>query len=120
MIIGFDANFCYLMQRYGRISTRQLVFADHNEDLLAQARKNKPGVIFLEISHADSYAWKIFKELKSHPDTSHIPVVICSWQEDELRSEQACADYYLRLPILYEHFIDALAHVGAGCEDKEL
>jgi CheY-like chemotaxis protein len=120
MVIGFDANFCYLMQRYGRISAHKLVFANHSEDILAQARKNKPGVIFLEVAHPATFAWNLLKDLKTDQDTCHIPIVICSWQGDEFSSKQESADFHLRLPILYENFKVALEHVGAGFEEKSL
>ena len=116
MVIGFDANFCYLMQRYGRLSAHKLILANHNEDIIAQACKNKPEVIFLEVALASSFAWNLLKELKTGPDTCHIPIVICSWQGEELHCEQASADFYLRLPILYEHYQAALDHVGGELE----
>lgn len=112
LVIGFDANFCYLMQRYGRISAHKLVLVKHDDDILAQVRKNQPGVIFLEIAHPGNYAWNLFKELKDNQDTCDIPIIVCSWQGEELRAEHDDADFYLRLPILYEHFKSALESVG--------
>jgi response regulator RpfG family c-di-GMP phosphodiesterase len=111
MVIGFDENFCYLMQRYGRISACKLAFANQEEDILAQVQKNQPGVIFLEVAHPISFAWNLFKELKANQDTCHIPVVVCSWQGEDTNGEHESGDYYLRLPILYEHFKSALDNV---------
>jgi response regulator RpfG family c-di-GMP phosphodiesterase len=111
MVIGFDANFCYLMQRYGRISAHELMIAKHDEDILVQVQQNQPGVIFLEVAHPGSFAWDLFKELKSHTDTCNIPIILCSWQGVELPDRQACPDLHLRLPILYEHFTAALNSV---------
>jgi CheY-like chemotaxis protein len=118
MVIGFDANFCYLMQRYGRLSAHQLVFADHHEDIIAQARKSKPGVIFLELTQPGSYIWSLVSDLKANPNTCHIPIVICSWQEEECADSQKNADVYLRLPILYENYQNAIEQVGGCFEEK--
>jgi two-component SAPR family response regulator len=119
MVIGFDANFCYLMQRYGRISAHQLVFADHNEDIIVQVRKSKPSVIFLEIVQSGSYMGSLVSDLKANSDTCHIPIVICSWLEDEHSRLQEKADIYLRLPILYENYKTALDEAGRYIEAKE-
>ncbi len=112
MVIGFDADFCYLMQRFGRISAHPLILARQDEDILAQVCENQPEVIFLEIVHPGRFAWTLFTQLKSHPKTRSIPIIICSWQEEEPQDGQENADYYLRLPILYEHFTAALEHIG--------
>lgn len=111
MVIGFDENFCYLMKRYGRISSCKLTFANQEEDILTQVQEYKPGVIFLEVAHPETYALNLFKELKANQDTCQIPVVVCSWQGDEDGEVQKSGDYFLRLPILYEHFISALENV---------
>jgi PleD family two-component response regulator len=111
MVIGFDENFCYLMQRYGRINACKLAIANHDENILAQVLQYQPGVIFLEVAHSVSFAWSLFKEIKNNSETSKIPIIICSWQGAEDDSEHESADYYLRLPILYEHFKCALDQV---------
>jgi len=100
------------MQRYGRISAHKLTLAKHDEDILTQVRQNRPGVIFLEVAHPGGYAWNLINEIKINQDTCDIPVVICSWQDEELHGEHNSADFYLRLPILYEHFKSALEHIG--------
>jgi hypothetical protein len=44
--------------------------------------------------------------------TSKIPVVICSWLIEEKSGIEEGADVYLRMPILYENFQEALAKAG--------
>jgi DNA-binding response OmpR family regulator len=111
MVIGFDENFCYLMERFCRISACQLALANHQEDILVQVRRDQPAVIFLEVAHPTGPAWSMFAALKTCLETHAIPVVICSWQGEESDGQHPGADYYLRLPILYEHFKSALEHV---------
>lgn len=118
MVIGFDANFCYLMQRYGRVNSHKLVFADPNQDIITQARNFKPGVIFLEAVLPGKFANDLICSLKNHPDSSHIPIVICYWQEEVISTFQSCADIYLRLPILYENYTTALSQVAHTVEEN--
>ena len=118
MVIGFDANFCYLMQRYGQLSAHELVIAKHDEDILAQVQKNNPGVIFLEVSHPGHFAWTLFHELKTNQETHCIPIIVCSWQGIELPDDQPCAGFHLRLPILYEHFNAVLNDVESAARGE--
>ncbi len=118
MVIGFDAHFCYLMQRYGRISAYELVVAKLDEDILAQVQEKQPGFIFLEVTHADSFVWDLFKQLKTKDDTRAIPIVVCSWQGVDLPDQPECADLYLRLPILYEHFKAALDQLSERNQER--
>jgi CheY-like chemotaxis protein len=113
MVIGFDTYFCYLMRRYVRMVEHQLVFANRGEDALTQARDIQPCAIILEVEQTGNLSWTTLKALKSDQITSHIPIVICSWQDEEQHSKQEGADYYLHLPVMYEHFKLALENVGA-------
>src|SRR5512145_2607676 len=97
LVIGFDANFCYLMERYGLLSTYPLAFADHNEDILAQVKARRPDLIFLEVVHPGNFAQKLMKDIKANRETCHIPIVVCSWQDsEELCLGQENADFHLR------------------------
>jgi hypothetical protein len=116
MVIGFDANFCYLMQRFGRVNNHPLVFADPNQDIIDQTRKNQPTVIFLEAAQPGNVANALICDLKNQPDTRLIPVVICYWQEEVISTLQSCADIYLRLPILFENYTAVLAQVEKAVE----
>lgn len=119
MVIGFDANFCYLMQRYGRVNNHLLIFADTNQDIIAQARKNQPTVIFLEAAQPGNVANGLICNLKKHPDTRPIPVVVCYWQEEVISNLESCADIYLRLPILYENYMAILTQLDKAVEENE-
>ena len=112
MVIGFDANFCYLMHRFGQISACPVVFARQDEDILSQVRASRPWVIFLEVVHTGSFASRLCQQLKADRETGAIPVIICSWQGEDWRGGPERADFYVRLPILYEHFKAALEHIA--------
>ena len=112
MVIGNDSNFCYLMRRYVRQSSHQIVFAYQGEDALSIARRENPAAIILEVDLPDSTGWSVLKELKADQETCRIPVLLCSWQADETRGLAHGADIHLRKPILYEDFIFALTRLG--------
>ena len=114
MVIGDDSHFCYLMRRYVRQSDYQIALAYKGEDALELARREKLAAIILEVDHPGSMGWSVLKALKSDAQTCEIPVVLCSWRDDEedLRGADHKADIYLRKPILYDDFKSALEQLG--------
>jgi len=111
MIIGGDSHFLYLMQRYVRRSAHKIIFANLGEDLLALAKCERPVAIVLEVDRPETIGWRILRALKADPQVGKIPVIVCSWLDEEARSLAEGADIHLRMPILYADFGAALAAV---------
>jgi len=112
MVIGDDSDFRYLMQRYVRKSAHQIVFAYLGEDALARARREKPTAIVLEVDLPGTKCWDVLRALRADQVTCDIPVVACSWLDEEERSLEEGADVFMRKPILYEDFLAALMDMG--------
>lgn len=112
MVIGTDLHFCYLMRRYIRESDHPLLFSNPDEKAIEIAQREKPALIVLESGLPNTIGRQVLKTLKTHQDTCDIPVVLCSWHEDETHSCEEGADIYLRMPILYGDFLKILANLG--------
>jgi CheY-like chemotaxis protein len=112
MVIGDDSHFCYLIQTYVRKSDHQIISAYLGEDVLEQAQNEKPAAIVLEIGLSGSAGWHLLRKFKSHRTTADIPIVICSWTDEEKRASEQGASACLRMPILYEEFTKALTTIG--------
>jgi two-component system phosphate regulon response regulator PhoB len=108
MIIGGDSHFSYLMQRYIRNSAHNIIFADLGGDVLAQARCEKPVAIILAVEPPESVGWHFLQVLKSDLEVGKIPVIVCSWVDDETHCLELGADFYLHMPILFADFESAL------------
>ena len=112
MVVGDDSSFCYLMRRYVKKSAHQIVFAYLSEDALALAQREKPAAIVLEVGFPGTMGWEVLRALRADQVTCDIPVVLCSWLDEEEHGLEEGADVYLRKPILYEDFSMALADIG--------
>ncbi len=121
MMIGDDPNFCYLMRRYIRQSAHQIIFSPHGEGAIELARREKPAVILLEVDHPGSFGWSVLRALKSDEQTTFIPVVLCSWRDDDMDFDgpDYQRDIYLREPVLYEDFKAALDRLGIHSEENQ-
>jgi DNA-binding response OmpR family regulator len=111
MIVGGDSHFSYLMQRYVRRCAHKIIPANLGEDLLALARSKKPVAIVLEVDLPETIGWHTLRTLKADPEVGRIPVIVCSWLNEEVRGLAEGADLYLRMPILYADFRAALAAI---------
>jgi CheY-like chemotaxis protein len=114
MVVGDDPGFTYLMRRYVREAAHQPMASSFTEDALALASREKPAVILLEVDLPGTKCWRWLRALKADQTTRDIPVVLCSWLDDEERSLEEGADVYLRKPVLYVDFLDALKELGLG------
>jgi CheY-like chemotaxis protein len=112
MVIGDDSHFCYLMRTYVRKSDYQIISAYLGEDVLEQAQNEKPAAIVLEVGISGSAGWHLLRKFKSHHSTADIPIVICSWTDEEKRASEQGASACLRMPILFEEFTKALSTIG--------
>jgi DNA-binding response OmpR family regulator len=111
MIAGGDSHFLYLMQRYVRRSAYEIISANLGDDLLALARCEKPVAIVLEVDLPETIGWQVLRALKADPEVVKIPVIVCSWLDEEGRGLAQGADIYLRMPILYADFETALESI---------
>ncbi len=73
-----------------------------------KARELQPFAITLDIMMPDIDGWQVMHALKNDPQTSHIPVIICSILEEEEKGFSLGAADYLVKPILQEDLINAL------------
>jgi DNA-binding response OmpR family regulator len=108
MVVGGDTHFTYLMQRYVRTSAHQIIFANLGEDVLARARCDKPTAIVLEVDPPETIGWHTLQILKADQEVGKIPVIVCSWLDEEAHCRDLGADFYLHMPILYADFEAAL------------
>ncbi len=119
MIVGGNVHFSYLMQRYVRTSDHQVISANLGEDVLALARSEKPAAIVLEVDRPETIGWHTLRALKADPETLRIPIILCSWLDEEARGRAEGADLFLRMPILYSDFGVALASTLTKVKDEK-
>ncbi|MBN1873115.1 MAG: response regulator [Anaerolineae bacterium] len=112
MVVGEDASFCYLIQRYIKESAYRVLSTCLNESALALAQQEQPIAIILEVGRPDTSGWELLRMFKMHPATCDIPIVLCSWMDEAERGINEGAAVYLRKPVLFDDFQAALIDVG--------
>lgn len=108
MVVGDDASFRYLIQRYAKKSACSVVFAHLTEDVLPVVLQEEPGIVMVELDSPDGRGKDVLRDLKAHPGTREIPVIVCSWTDETEWSLKAGAAIHMQKPILYDDFYAAL------------
>ena len=116
MVVGDDSHFCYLMRSYVRRSTYSILFSNPGGDVLDLAQREQPAAIILDVDLPGLEGWNLLRRLKADPHTGEIPVVICSWKDEQEHGLNEGASLALRMPILYGDFYTALNTLGVKIE----
>ncbi|MCJ7433752.1 MAG: response regulator, partial [Anaerolineales bacterium] len=108
LAIDDDPQVIRLYERYLQPQGYQVIAVTEPSKAKERAIQLKPFAITLDIMMPEIDGWQVLNELKSSPETRHIPVVICSIIEDHEKGFSLGAAGYLAKPILEEDLLNAL------------
>ena len=98
-----------LFRRYLDRAEIRVVGLREPEQALSVARRLQPRAITLDVMMPSMDGWEILQSLQADPETSHIPVVVCSvWDEPELASSLG-AFAFLKKPVTQRDLLRVLA-----------
>jgi CheY-like chemotaxis protein len=113
IVVGENSEFAYLMQRYVSQGGYQVFVVEPNPGTVDVARQRTPIAILIDVESPQAKGWDILRTLKADLTTQDIPVLICSWLDEELRSLEEGAAAYLRKPVMYDDLHAALTDASA-------
>jgi CheY-like chemotaxis protein len=67
-----------------------------------------PDLIVLDVMLPDSNGWDLLTQLRQHPLTQHVPVIVCSVVRREKLALALGATMYVPKPVGYQQFVQAL------------
>lgn len=118
LILAIDDNrqVIQLYERYLSMLDFHVIPVTDPAEALAAARRYRPFAITLDVMMPVRDGWHVLEELKNDPETSEIPVIICSiLQEEEKGFSLGAADYLVK-PILEEDLVQAVHRLDGGQE----
>jgi GAF domain-containing protein/CheY-like chemotaxis protein len=101
-----------LYDRYLSEHGYQVVPLTDPTKVVERAKQVQPFAITLDVMMPGRNGWQVLEELKSDPETDHIPVIICSILEDQEKGFSLGATDYLTKPILEEDLVGALSRLN--------
>lgn len=112
LAIDDEAPVIKLYERYLQPHGYQIIPLTDPTQAVQRAIELKPFAITLDIMMPGRDGWTVLTELKNHPETRDIPVIICSILEEEEKGFSLGAADYLVKPILEEDLLKALSRLN--------
>ncbi|MGE5224015.1 MAG: response regulator [Omnitrophica WOR_2 bacterium] len=114
LIAASDPWFIQLLRVYTEESGFRTVQANQSQDVLPLISQEEPAVILLQMDLPGQIkGMEVLQSIKANPSTSHIPILVFSWQGPEkVENLFGGLAAHLQEPVTYEAFVDALNHVG--------
>jgi len=108
LAIDDDQQVIKLYERYLTPQGFRVIPLTRPEEAIEMAIKLKPYAITLDVMMPERDGWSVLNDLKNHPETRDIPVIVCSILENEEKGFSLGAADYLVKPILEDDLINAL------------
>ncbi|MCD6290262.1 MAG: response regulator, partial [Anaerolineae bacterium] len=119
LVIDDNPDMIQLFRRYLGGGMYHVIGATESGEALRLAREIQPHVITLDVMMPSQDGWEILQNLKSHPETKRIPVIVCSvLQERELALSLGAAEVLVK-PITQQMLLSALERCGASSGGAE-
>jgi CheY-like chemotaxis protein len=110
LLIDDNPGMIDLFQRYLAGQPYHVLVAQEGDQAVQMARQSRPDVVILDVMLPGKDGWEVLQNLKTHPTTRHIPVLICSVLDAYDLGLSLGADAYLKKPPNQAEFLKALAH----------
>lgn len=98
LVIDDNPDVIRLIERYVTQSQYGVIGVQEAMEGVELARRLQPYAIILDVMMPEYDGWEILQHLKNHPETRHIPVLICSVLDTPELAFSLGADYFIKKP----------------------
>ncbi len=117
LVIDDNADTQRLLQRYLLGSQYQFSGAADGQQGIALALELTPHAIVLDVMMPTEDGWSLLGRLREHPQTGHIPVIVCTILPQADLAHALGAAHFLRKPITRTALLGALGQVTSAFPD---
>jgi CheY-like chemotaxis protein len=108
LVIDDNADTLQLLKRYASGTRYRLVSTQDPEEALALAGQIAPQIIVLDVMMPQTDGWRVLSQLRQHPVTGDIPVIVCTILAQEALALSLGASAFVRKPVTRQAFLAAL------------
>ena len=113
LAIDDDIQVISLYERYLQQHGYQVIALTDPSLAVQRVLDHKPIAITLDLMMPNRDGWQVLHDLKSHPDTRNIPIIICSILEEKEKGFHLGASDYLVKPFLEEDLFNAISRLNS-------
>jgi len=111
LIIEDDTNFAKALLKYARTQDYKGIVVVRGDHALAAAQQYHPQAILLDVQLPVKDGWKVMDELKSNPETKHIPVHMMSVLHVKKESLMKGAIDFINKPMALDQMADVFKKI---------
>jgi CheY-like chemotaxis protein len=119
LIAEDDPHYARTLLALARDHGFKAIVAMRGADALALARKYRPTAVSLDIFLPDMLGWTVLSQLKQDPSTRHIPVQICTVEEERQHGLERGAFAYLNKPLTTDSIEAAFDRIKRFAEPRK-
>jgi CheY-like chemotaxis protein len=108
LVIDDNADTLQLFDRYASGTRYRLVATQDPEEALSLAAECLPQIIVLDVMMPQTDGWRVLSQLRQHPLTGEIPVIVCTILAQKALALSLGASAFLRKPVTRQAFLEAL------------
>lgn len=109
LIVEDNPDVIKLFERYLGDTCYRVLATANGDEAIQLAFGERPAAITLDVMMPGQDGWEILQTLKSRPETSAIPVIVCSVLQEEDLARALGADGFLPKPVRRQQLLEALA-----------
>jgi CheY-like chemotaxis protein len=118
LIAEDDPHYARTLLALARDHGFKAIVAMRGADALSLAHKYKPTAVSLDIFLPDMLGWTVLSQLKQDPATRHIPVQICTVEEERQHGLERGAFAYLNKPLTTDSIEAAFERIKRFAEPR--
>jgi len=118
LVIDDNADTLQLLRRYTTDSRYWLITTQDPQQALTLVQKFSPQIIVLDVMMPHIDGWRVLGQLRQHPLTEHIPIIICTILAQEEMAYALGASGFLRKPVTQQAFLASLDQQAELLETK--
>ena len=109
LVVDDNEEVCLLFRRYLTSAGFRALAASSGAEAIALARSQELYAVTLDLMMSDEDGWDVLQSLTHDPQTSHVPIIVCTVldHEDLALSLGACG--FLKKPVMREDLLMTLA-----------
>jgi CheY-like chemotaxis protein len=108
LIVDDNPDIIRLFQRYIAAIGGQAVGITDSDKTLQLVQAQRPDLIILDVMMPQQDGWEVLQQLKNHPETATLPVLVCSVLKERDLALSLGADAFLPKPVSQSALLTAL------------
>ncbi len=109
LVVEDNEEVCLLFRRYLASGGYQPLVATKGDEAVALARTHDLYAVTLDLMMKGEDGWDVLQVLRHDPQTSRVPIVVCSVLDHQELAQMLGAATYLKKPVMREQLLAALA-----------